>query len=161
MSVNSVSISGNLTRDAELRMTSAGSPVVSFGVAVNERRKNPQGEWEDYANFVDCVMFGTSAEKLQPYLEKGVKVAVEGKLRFSSWERDGQKRSKLEVVVDEVDLMSRGASRGHVSTQDERNHSSRQHDASGDESLPQGTKGRDLFGEEAMLASMYDQDIPF
>ena len=109
MSINRVNISGNLTRDPELRMTSGGTQVLSFGVAVNDRRRNPQsGEWEDYPNFVDCTMFGTRAEAVSRYLSKGSKVAIEGKLRYSSWERDGQRRSKLEVIVDEIEFMSRG-----------------------------------------------------
>ena len=113
MSVNRVCVSGNLTRDSELRATQAGNPILHVGLAVNERRKNPQsGDWEDYPNFVDCVMFGSRAEKLQPYLTKGAKVAIEGRLRYSSWERDGQKRSKLEVIVDEIDLMSRPSQQG-------------------------------------------------
>ena len=107
MSINRVMISGNLTRDAEIRSTQSGMAILGFGVAVNDRRKNQQtGEWEDYPNFVDCTMFGTRGEKLQPYLTKGMKVAIEGKLRYSSWERDGQRRSKLEVIVDELEFMS-------------------------------------------------------
>ena len=107
MSINRVMISGNLTRDAEIRSTQSGMAILGFGVAVNDRRKNQQtGEWEDYPNFVDCTMFGTRGEKLQPYLTKGTKVAIEGKLRWSQWERDGQKRSKLEVIVDELEFMS-------------------------------------------------------
>ena len=109
MSINRVNISGNLTRDPELRATASGTQVLSFGVAVNDRRRNPQtGEWEDYPNFVDCTMFGTRAEAVSRYLQKGSKVAIEGKLRYSSWERDGQRRSKLEVIVDEIEFMSRG-----------------------------------------------------
>ena len=108
MSINKVFISGNLTRDPELRATSGGTSVLDFGVAVNERRKNPQsGEWEDRANFVDCAMFGKRAEAVESFLSKGQKVAIEGKLRFSSWEKDGQKRSKLSVIVDEIEFMSR------------------------------------------------------
>ena len=107
MSVNRVIISGNLTRDPELRRTANGMAILGFGVAVNDRRKNQQtGEWEDYANFVDCTMFGNRAESLSNYLSKGTKVAIEGKLRYSQWERDGQKRSKLEVIVDELEFMS-------------------------------------------------------
>lgn len=109
MSINRVVISGNLTRDPEMRATTSGMQVLSFGVAVNDRRRNPQtGEWEDYPNFVDCTMFGTRAEAVSRYLSKGSKVAIEGKLRYSSWERDGQRRSKLEVIVDEIEFMSRG-----------------------------------------------------
>jgi single-strand DNA-binding protein len=107
MSINRVIISGNLTRDPELRNTQSGMDVLSFGVAVNDRRKNPQtGEWEDYPNFVDCTMFGARANSLSRYLTKGTKVSIEGKLRWSQWERDGQKRSKLEVIVDEIEFMS-------------------------------------------------------
>lgn len=109
MSINRVNISGNLTRDAELRQTQGGMAILNIGVAVNDRRKNAQtGEWEDVPNFVDCVMFGSRAEKLAQYLAKGTKVAIDGKLRYSSWEKDGAKRSKLEVIVDEIEFMSRG-----------------------------------------------------
>ena len=113
MSINRVNISGNLTRDPELRATAGGTQVLSFGVAVNDRRRNPQsGEWEDSPNFVDCTMFGTRAEAVSRYLSKGSKVAIEGKLRYSSWERDGQRRSKLEVIVDEIEFLSRGQQGG-------------------------------------------------
>ena len=108
MSINRVNISGNLTRDPELRATQGGTQILTFGVAVNDRRKNPQtGQWEDYPNFIDCVVFGNRAESLSRFLAKGAKVAVEGKLRWSQWERDGQKRSKIEVIVDEVEFLSR------------------------------------------------------
>ena len=107
MSINRVNISGNLTRDPELRATAGGMQVLGFGVAVNDRRKNGQtNEWEDYPNFVDCTMFGNRANSMSRILHKGMKVAIEGKLRYSSWEKDGQKRSKLEVIVDEIELMS-------------------------------------------------------
>ena len=99
MSINRVNITGNLTRDPELRATAGGTQVLSFGVAVNDRRRNAQtGEWEDYPNFVDCTMFGTRAEAVSRFLAKGNKVAIEGKLRYSSWERDGQRRSKLDDI---------------------------------------------------------------
>lgn len=108
MSINRVCISGNLTRSPELRATSGGMSVLDFGVAVNDRRKNPQtGEWEDVPNFVDCTTFGKRAESLSKYLSKGQKVTVAGKLHYSSWEKDGQKRSKLSVNVDEVEFLSR------------------------------------------------------
>lgn len=107
MSINRVNISGNLTRDPELRATPSGQQVLTFGVAVNDRRRNQQGEWEDVPNYVDCVVFGSRAEALSKHLSKGSKVAIEGKLRYSSWEtKDGQHRSKLEVSVDEIEFMS-------------------------------------------------------
>lgn len=107
MSINRVMISGNLTRDPELRATAGGTSVLKLGMAVNDRRKNQQsGEWEDYANFVDVTVFGARGEALSRILTKGTKVAIEGKLRWSSWEKDGEKRSKLEVIADEVEIMS-------------------------------------------------------
>lgn len=113
VSINRVNITGNLTRDPELRATQGGTQVLHLGVAVNDRRRNQQtGNWEDYPNFIDCVMFGTRAEAISRYLRKGTKVAIEGKLRYSSWERDGQKRSKIEVVVDEIEFMSSRADSG-------------------------------------------------
>ena len=109
MSINRDIISGNLTRDAELRSTSGGTAVLSFGVAVNDRRRNPQtGEWEDYPNFIDCTMFGPRAEALSRYFAQGAKVAIEGRLRWSQWEVEGRQRSKLEVIVEEVEFLVRG-----------------------------------------------------
>ena len=107
--INRVNISGNLTRDPELRTTTGGTQILGFGVAVNDRRQNKQtGEWEDVPNWIDCLVFGARAEPLSRFLSKGAKVAIEGKLRYSTWEsKDGTKRSKLEVVVDEVEFMSR------------------------------------------------------
>lgn len=107
--INHVTLTGRLTRDSELRGTQGGSSVLTFGLAVNDRKKNPAtGEWEDMAGFYDCVIFGNRANSLAQYLTKGTKVAIEGKLRWSSWEKDGVRRSKIEVIVDELVLMSGG-----------------------------------------------------
>ena len=104
-----MTISGNLTRDADLRITATGVSILSFGMAVNDRRKNQQtGEWEDYPNFVDCALIGNRAESLSKILHKGMMVVVDGKLHYSSWEKDGQKRSKIEVTVNEIVLPPRG-----------------------------------------------------
>lgn len=120
MSINKVLVSGNLTRDPETRRTAGGTAVMSFGVAVNDRAKNQQtGEWEDRPNFVDCVMFGTRAEAVGRYLSKGSKVAIGGKLRWSQWQtQDGQKRSKLEVIVDEIEFMSRSEQQAYAPAAD-------------------------------------------
>ena len=107
MSINRVNISGNLTRDPEMRHTASGMQVLSFGMAVNDRAKDANGEWVDRPNFIDCTMFGARAEAVSRYIYKGSKVAIEGKLRWSQWEKDGQKRSKIEVIVDEIEFMSR------------------------------------------------------
>lgn len=135
MSINSVTISGNLTRDAELRTTPSGTHVLNIGVAVNERRKNQAGEWVDSPQFIDCTMFGTRAEKVAPYLTKGTKVAIHGKLHYSSWEdRSGNKRSKLDVTVDDIEFMSRGDKQQSYQSDDQ--YSMPQEDAYSDDSIP-------------------------
>ncbi len=108
MSINRVVISGNLTRDPELRATQSGMAVLKMGVAVNDRRKNPQsGEWEDVPNFFDVTVFGQRGESLSRFLSKGSKVAIEGKLRWSQWETpDGDKRSKVEIIADDIEFLS-------------------------------------------------------
>lgn len=105
MSINNVSITGNLTRPPELRATQSGTPVLSFGIAVNDRRKNASGQWEDVPNFFECVTFGNRATALSDILTKGMKVAITGKLHYSSWEKDGQKHSKVDIIAQEIELM--------------------------------------------------------
>ena len=106
MSVNQVAATGNLTREPELRSTQGGTEVLSFGIAVNDRRKNQQtGQWEDVPNFFECVTFGNRATALSDILTKGMKVAISGKLHYSSWEKDGQKHSKVDIIANEVELM--------------------------------------------------------
>lgn len=109
MAINKATITGNITRDPELRQTQGGTSVLSIGVAVNDRRKNQQtGEWEDYPNFIDCTIFGNRATGVAPHLEKGMKVAIEGKLNQSRWQaEDGTNRSKIGIIVDEIEFMAK------------------------------------------------------
>ena len=107
MSINSVSISGNLTRDCELRTTQNGTQILTFTVAVNDRKRDQNGQWVDVPNYIDCCIFGNRAESVSRFISKGSKVSCHGKLRWSQWQdKSGQKRSKLEVVVDEIEFMS-------------------------------------------------------
>ncbi len=108
MSINRVCITGNLTREPEMRETAGGMAILKMGVAVNDRRKNAAGEWEDAPNFFDVIMFGKRAESVSRFLNKGSKIAVEGKLRWSQWDdKDtGAKRSKVEIVADDIEFMS-------------------------------------------------------
>lgn len=99
--MNIVGISGNLVRDAEARTTKTGEEIATFTVAVNERVK-VDGEWTDYANFIDCKLF--NAGKRLPYLKKGAKVTVGGKIHQDRWEKDGKKFSKNLVIVNDLDL---------------------------------------------------------
>ena len=155
MSINRVVISGNLTRDPEVRTTQSGMPVMSMGIAVNDRRKNSQtGEWEDYANFIDCTMFGTRAQNISQYLSKGTKVTIEGKLRWSQWERDGQKRSKIEVIIDDIDFASNRNSGGQSSGGYNAGQSTQSYGDASAYSAPT-TPVVDT------TSSVYDEDIPF
>jgi len=106
MSINRVVITGDVTRDAELRMSQSGTGILTVPVATNGRRKNAQsGEWEDAPVYVDVAVAGKRALALADRLRKGTRVAVEGHLRWSQWERDGQRRSKLDVVADELEFL--------------------------------------------------------
>ena len=152
MSINRVVISGNITRDPELRSTQGGMEILALGVAVNDRRKNQQtGEWEDVPNWIDCVMFGNRAKSVSRFLSKGSKVAIEGKLRWSQWERDGQKRSKIEVVVDEIEFMtSRSDAPSQATAQPVRQQAPYQPQMGG---MPQAVG--------PVTGTIYDDDIPF
>ena len=157
MSINKVVLAGNLTRDPEIRQTPGGTSVLSFGVAVNDRHRNQQtGEWEDRPNFVDCTMFGNRAAAVAPYLSKGSKVCVEGKLRWSQWERDGQRRSRLEVVLDEIELMSRHGDGSYHAT-GAQNGARKQQWSAADayKSAPVPA------ASQVPVPEVYDSDIPF
>lgn len=108
MPINKVILAGNLTRDPELKTTGTGAQVLEYGIAVSRRAPGGEpGEWEDRPNYFDCTMFGDRAEALSHHLSKGMKVAIEGELRYSSWEKDGERRSKVDIVVHELEFMSR------------------------------------------------------
>ena len=100
-SFNRVILMGNLTRDPEIKTLPSGTQVAEIGLAVNDRIKRGD-QWEDYANFFDCTAFGRTAENLGRFFRKGRPILIEGKLRWRSWEdrNTGQKRSKVEVVID-------------------------------------------------------------
>ena len=106
-SVNVVVLVGNLTRDPELRATSGGTSVCRLGLAVNERTKDPAtGEWGERPNYFDIDVFGAQGENCAKYLAKGRQVAVEGRLRWRSWEtQEGQKRSAVSVVANSVQFI--------------------------------------------------------
>lgn len=103
-SFNSVQLMGNLARDPELRNTASGAAVCSFGLAVN--RKFKQGDdWKTEACFVDVTVWAKQAENCAKYLNKGSLVFLEGRLNYQTWEADGQKRNKLEVVANNVQFL--------------------------------------------------------
>ncbi len=104
-SYNRVILIGNITRDIETRFTQGGLAIAKVGLAVNDRRKNAQGEWVDEPCYVDVTMFGRTAEIAGEYLSKGSPIFVEGRLKFDTWEKDGHKHSKLSVVCDRLQFI--------------------------------------------------------
>lgn len=103
---NRVILLGNLTRDPELRYIPSGMAVSDIGVAVNDRRKNANGEWIEETTFVDVTLWGRTAEVASEYLSKGSPIFIEGRLKLDTWEgTDGQKRSKLKVICERMQLL--------------------------------------------------------
>lgn len=143
-SVNRVVLVGNLTHDPELRSLPSGFQVCQLRIAVNDRVKDREtGEWSDYANYFDVSVFGGQGERCAQWLSKGRAVAIDGKLRWRQWEtQDGQKRSKVEVVADNVQFIG---PRDGASPR-----------AGGPDSSPRfNDKGLDVPEED------FDADIPF
>lgn len=108
--VNHVTIIGRLTRDAELKYTAGGQAVCKFSIAVNRRKKSGD-QWVDEASFFDVTAWGKTGEALNQYLTKGKQIAVEGELRQDRWEQDGQNRSKVEIMANNVQLLGGGQDR--------------------------------------------------
>ncbi len=102
--INVVVLAGRLVRDAELRYTKSGAAVSGFSLAVNRSVKRGD-KWEDEASFIDATMFGKRAESLQQYLTKGTQLIVSGELEQQRWEQNGQNRSKVQVIVSDVQLV--------------------------------------------------------
>jgi single-strand DNA-binding protein len=108
-SLNQVTLMGNLTRDPELRQTPTGQNVTSFSLALNRSYKDQSGEWQEATDYIDIVCWGPLAERVSQYLSKGRRCLVQGRLQSRSWEQDGQKRSKVEVLANDVTFLdSRG-----------------------------------------------------
>ncbi|HEX8762585.1 MAG TPA: single-stranded DNA-binding protein [Candidatus Saccharimonadales bacterium] len=104
-SVNQVILMGNLTRDPELRQTPSGQSVVSFSLALNRAYKDQSGDWQEATDYIDVVAWGPLAERVSQYMTKGRRCLVQGRLQSRSWEQEGQKRSKVEVLANDVTFL--------------------------------------------------------
>jgi len=113
--VNRVVIIGRLTRDAELKSLASAQTVAKFSIAVN-RKKRQGDEWVDEPNFFDIVLWGRMAESLHQYLVKGKAVAVDGELRQDRWTQDGQNRSKVEIIANNIQLLGGGSQQSEYSS---------------------------------------------
>lgn len=108
MYLNKVFIAGNLTRDPELRALPSGANVTSFGVATNRVWKDQSGEKKEATEFHNVVVFGRQADTCAQYLKKGQQVLVEGRIQTRSWEKEGQKHYRTEIVADRVQFGPKG-----------------------------------------------------
>jgi len=104
-SFNRVVLVGNVTRDPELRYIPSGTAVTDIGLAINDRRKNPSGEWVEETTFIDVTLWSRTAEVACEYLSKGSSVLIEGRLKLDTWENEGQKRSKLKVIGEKMQML--------------------------------------------------------
>lgn len=160
--INSVALTGRITRDAEVRQTQGGSVVVTAGLAVADYRKDAvdaSGKvTNEYVNFFDLTMFGERYSKLAPYITKGRQVTVQGRLHWSSWEKDGERRSKVDVTV--LDLVLGQQPRG----QEDGAQQAYQPPQNAQQAYDQvSVYGKFMtYGQQpAPQAEMYDSEIPF
>lgn len=139
---NRVILVGNITRDIDLRRIQSGLAVTELGLAVNDRRKNASGEWVEETTFVDVTLWGRTAEVASEYLSKGASVLVEGRLKLDTWETDGQKKSKLRVIGERMQML--GSRTG-----------------GGGRSMPAQDSEYSDMAPEPQPASLAQSDIPF
>lgn len=111
--INTVVIAGRTTKDPEIKVTPSGTAVLSLSLAVNDTKKNAQGEWEEIANFFDCVLFGERAERIAQYITKGSKLTINGRLHQNRWQaQDGTNRSSVSIIVQDLELPPRSQPQG-------------------------------------------------
>jgi single-strand DNA-binding protein len=111
---------GNLTRDPELRQTPNGQNVCSFSLALNRSYRNQNDEWQEATDYVDIVAWAALAERVSQYLTKGRRCLVQGRLQSRSWEQDGQKRNKVEVIASDVTFLDSRTNTEEVPTPSEK-----------------------------------------
>lgn len=148
-SFNQVTLMGNLTRDPDLRQIPSGQSVCSFSLALNRSYKGSDGNWQEATDYVDIVAWGPLGERVAQYVTKGRPVLVSGRLQSQSWEKDGQKRTKLEVVANDVTFLGgRGDGEGGGS-------------APSATSAPAPKKDKDVVIEDIGDEPINLDDIPF
>lgn len=160
-SFNQAVLMGNLTRDPELRQTPNGQSVCSFSLALNRRYKGQDGEWQEVTDYIDIVCWAALAERVAQYLSKGRPALVSGRLQSRKWEQDGQKRSKVEVVANDVTFL--GGRNGDEAGSGSTNQSSPNQEEKPTESepKPKAKKDKDVKIEDVDDEPINLDDIPF
>jgi single-strand DNA-binding protein len=138
--INQVVLIGRLTRDVELKYTNSGFAIANLSLAVNRRVKRDD-TWQDEGNFFNCVLIGKRAEALAQYLVKGKQIGIQGELRQDRWEQDGQPRSRVEIFINDIQLLG-----GRGSEQGSRN---------------AGRQSEQYSAPDIPTADDFDDDIPF
>ncbi len=146
-SFNQVILMGNLTRDPELKAIPSGQSVCQFSLALNRSYKDSQGEWKEATDFIDVVAWGPLAERVAQYCQKGKQVLVNGRIQSRSWEQDGQKRSKVEVLAQDVTFLGGGPGAGGSNGP-----------VSDDESAPAG-RGAQKPSKDVVIDDISDEPI--
>ncbi len=162
-SFNQVTLMGNLTRDPELRTTPNGQNVCNFSLALNRSYKGQDGEWKEMTDFVDIIAWGPLGERVAQYLTKGRPALVSGRLQSRSWEQDGQKRSKVEVVANDVTFLG---SPGGASPQGGTDEPAAASAKASDSKKPAKSAKKDEKQEDVVIEDIGDEpinldDIPF
>jgi single-strand DNA-binding protein len=160
-SVNQVILLGNLTRDPELRQTPSGQSVCSFSLALNRAYKAQNGEWQEATDYIDIVAWGPLGERVSQYLSKGRRALVQGRIQSRSWEKDGQKHSKVEVLANDVTFVD---GRGEGGSEGGSSYSGGESQSAG--SPPPASKPAPKKKDDAPAEEMGDEpinldDIPF
>ena len=161
--LNVVALVGRLTRPCEMRYTNSGYAICSFSLAVNKKKKQQDGTWQDVASFFDCTLFGKLGESLSQYLQKGQQVSVQGSLEQQTWEKDGQKRSKVVVIVDNISLI--GNSKSNEGSQNARQPQRQQTSGYGQQNQAQGQYNRPVQTQQVQGPESFQSDnfgdVPF
>lgn len=161
-SLNQVTLMGNLTRDPELRQTPNGQNVTSFSLALNRSYKDSSGEWQEATDYIDIVCWGPLAERVAQYLSKGRRCLVQGRLQSRSWEQEGQKRSKVEVLANDVTFLdSRGAGGDDYNGNSNDNSSQSSQEADSKPKATKKAKKDDVVIEDIGDEPINLDDIPF
>lgn len=103
--LNSIAMTARIVRPCDVRYTKSGYQICSFSIAVNKSRKQTDGTWQEQAHYFECTYFGKAAEGVSPWLVQGQQVAIQGSLEQSTWEKDGQKYSKVVIIVSQLTLI--------------------------------------------------------
>lgn len=158
---NKVILMGNLTRDPELRSIPSGQQVASFSLAVNRTWKNANGEQQEAVDYIDCNAWGKPGEIITQYMKKGSAILVSGRLQQRQWEQEGQKRSKVEIVVEDFNFVGGNDGGSSNSGGNSGSYSDTSSSNSNNDSAPAKSEKKDMSNDDLGNEPINLDDIPF